>query len=214
MFRQIEDQQRLTVLTIIVIHLDQLDVVRLAASRTADAKAQRALRDDIDLFSQAVMPSLFAYISDAQLSIIVGLIGLISERVSIPTVVRTKVGLGFLTTFISRAELIKQGGHAERQDLEQWAALYNRLFDLIEPQLPFIFPEQISGDDVYVWQFLAALGIGASSEQQQRLVLGVKDKVMGTVSEAKTLPEEVARPRLDNVNLFMKAIGLDVELLG
>ena len=64
-----------------------------------------------------------------------------------------------------------------------------------------------------MWQLLAALGIGANPEQQQRLVMAVKDRVMGTVSVAKTLPPDLASSRLQSVNLFMRSIGLDVELL-
>jgi DNA topoisomerase 2-associated protein PAT1 len=67
---------------------------------------------------------------------------------------------------------------------------------------------------MYIWQFLAAMGVGASPEQQQRLVIGVKDRVMETVTVSKALPVEMAGARLANVNLFMRAIGLDVELLG
>lgn len=37
---------------------------------------------------------------------------------------------------------------------------------------------------------------------------------METVTLSKTLPPEMASQRLGNVNLFMRAIGLDVELLG
>lgn len=70
-----------------------------------------------------------------------------------------------------------------------------------------------SGQDIYVWQLLAALGIGANQDQQQRLVLGVKDRVMDTVALSKTLPQDMAQARLQNVNLFMRSIGLDVELL-
>ena len=66
---------------------------------------------------------------------------------------------------------------------------------------------------MYVWQLLAAIGIGASPDQQQRLVLAVKDRVMDTVNLAKTLPQDLAAQRLQNVNLFMRSIGLDVELL-
>lgn len=71
----------------------------------------------------------------------------------------------------------------------------------------------ISGEDIYVWQFLATLSVHANPQEQQRLVLAVKDRVMDTVSIAKTLPPDMAKQRLDNVNLFMVAIGLDVELL-
>ena len=64
-----------------------------------------------------------------------------------------------------------------------------------------------------MWQFLATLSVHANPQEQQRLVLAVKDRVMDTVSVAKTLPPDMAKQRLDNVKLFMVAIGLDVELL-
>jgi len=77
-----------------------------------------------------------------------------------------------------------------------------------------MFPGPVtSSEDIYVWQLLAVLGIGASPEQQQRLVLAVKDRVMDTVAVAKTLPPDLSRERLSSVNLFMISIGLDVELL-
>ena len=41
-----------------------------------------------------------------------------------------------------------------------------------------------------------------------------RDRVMETVAYSKTLPADMASQRLGNVNLFMRAIGLDVELLG
>lgn len=91
---------------------------------------------------------------------------------------------------------------------------YNAFFDVIEGTLPYIFPGTVNtGEDVYVWQFLAALGVGASPEQQQRLVMAVKDRVMETVTLAKTLPPAMSSQRLANVNLFMRSIGLDVDLL-
>ena len=91
---------------------------------------------------------------------------------------------------------------------------YDTFFNIIEPTLPHVFPGTVTfGEDVYVWQLLAALGIGASPDQQQRLVLAVKDRVMDTVAVAKTLPADLATARLGSVNLFMRSIGLDVELL-
>jgi DNA topoisomerase 2-associated protein PAT1 len=84
----------------------------------------------------------------------------------------------------------------------------------LAPHLPYIFPgSATSGEDVYVWQLLAAIGIGASPDQQQTLVLQVKDRVMETVTLAKTLPVELSTQRLNSVNLFMHSIGLDVGLL-
>ena len=53
--------------------------------------------------------------------------------------------------------------------------MYNRIFDTLESCLGQIFPPSInSAEDMYVWQFLAALGVGATPEQQHRLVMAVK----------------------------------------
>lgn len=88
------------------------------------------------------------------------------------------------------------------------------LFSRLEPSLPHIFPGSVNtGEDVYVWQLLAAMGVSATHDQQTRLVLAVKDRVLDTVSLSKTLPPTMAAERLGSVNLFMRSIGLDVELL-
>ena len=116
---------------------------------------------------------------------------------------------------ISRAELVKQSTPSDPSDADTWTSQFSRLFDAAEPVLPYIFPGSVTdADDVHVWQFLAAMGVGASPDQQQRLVLGVKERVMETVGVARTLPVELRERRLGEVNLFMRAIGLDVELLG
>lgn len=41
-----------------------------------------------------------------------------------------------------------------------------------------------------------------------------RDRVMENVMASKTLPAEMGAQKSANVNLFMRAIGLDVELLG
>ncbi|EPS32340.1 hypothetical protein PDE_07300 [Penicillium oxalicum 114-2] len=214
-FRHIDQEQRVTILTMIVVHLDSLDVVRLAQPVPGEAQPSLAVRESIDLFSLAVMPSLLGYVNEAPFNIIIGLLGLVIAQTHVQTVARTKVGLGILTMLLSRAEIVKEAGQAAERDWQQWVEKFNILFDTLEPGLADIFPGAINtGDDMYVWQFLAAVGIGASPEQQQRLVIAVKDRVMETVGYSKTLPADMASQRLGNVNLFMRAIGLDVELLG
>ncbi|KAJ5946297.1 hypothetical protein N7454_003136 [Penicillium verhagenii] len=215
-FRHIDQEQRVTILTMIVVHLDSLDVVRLAQhAGPGDAQLPVAVREAIDLFSLAVMPSLLGYVNEAPFNIIIGLLGLVIAQTQAISVARTKTGLGILTMLLSRAEIVKEAGQASERDWQQWVEKFNVLFDMLEPGLVHIFPGSInSGDDMYVWQFLAAVGIGASPEQQQRLVIAVKDRVMETVGYSKTLPADMASQRLSNVNLFMRAIGLDVELLG
>ncbi|KAF4635948.1 hypothetical protein G7Y89_g2142 [Cudoniella acicularis] len=211
-FRHITHEQRTTILTMIVVHLDQLDVVRQGLLQLGELQLNSAIRENVELFSLAVMHTLFGYLNEAGLDIVTGLLGLILS-LNIDLIARTRIGVSMLTMLLSRAELIKQAGSNE-QEWEQWVSTYNAFFDALEPTLPNIFPGTVNtGEDVYVWQFLAAIGIGASPEQQQRLVMAVKDRVMETVAHAKTLPPAMSSQRLANVNLFMRSIGLDVELL-
>jgi len=164
----------------IVVHLDSLSVVAHAVPSPDEPNLPRPIREEVELFSHAVMPPLFAHISESPLNIIIGLLGLVVDRTNMAVVARTKIGMSLLTMLISRAELLKQSTpEMNLVDWEQWTHLYNRLFDYVEPVLPLVFPGSVNdADDVYVWQFLAAMGVGASPEQQQRLVLGVKDRVM------------------------------------
>ncbi|KIW21536.1 hypothetical protein PV08_02116 [Exophiala spinifera] len=214
-FHQIDQEQRVTILTMIVVHLDQLDVIRDARLAPGESQPSPAVREEIDLFSQTVMPCLMQYVSEAPINIIVGLLGLLIDHTNVVQVAHTKIGVAMLTMLLTRAEIVKESGGVSDEEWQQWTTLYNRLFDMLEPVLGSIFPAAVNaGDDMYVWQFLAAVGIGASPEQQQRLVIGVKDRVMETVQQSKTLPAEMSSVRLGNVNLFMRAIGLDVEMLG
>jgi DNA topoisomerase 2-associated protein PAT1 len=213
-FRHISQEQRTAVLTMIVIHLDQLDVVRNALPVAGEIQLSASMRENIELFSLAVMPSLFAFLNEAGLDIVDALMELVMAKTQLEIVARTRIGVSMLTMILSRAELIKTATNIGEAEWEHWVLTYNSFFDAIEGTLPYIFPGTVNtGEDVYVWQFLAAIGVGASPEQQQRLVMAVKDRVMETVTLAKTLPAAMSGQRLANVNLFMRSIGLDVELL-
>jgi DNA topoisomerase 2-associated protein PAT1 len=215
-FRHLDDQQRLTILTLIAVHLDSLDVVRNALPGPTDEAPSAYVRESIDIFAATVMGPLTAYVSEAPLQIIVGLLGLVLDRAHLPTVLRTRIGLSILTTLISHAELLKSTA-PNSTDSNHYTTLYNSLFDVAEPVLPHLVPPWASlqsDEDVYVWQFLASMGAGANPEQQQRLVLGVKERVMETVDVGRAMPGEMGAKRMGHVNLFMRSIGLDVELLG
>ncbi|KAI1438043.1 topoisomerase II-associated protein PAT1 [Xylaria sp. CBS 124048] len=214
-FRYLTTTQRTTIMTMIIIHLDQLDVVRGAQVQTGEpVSLDSATRERIELFSLAVMPSIFQLLTESDLDVVTGVLGLIAQSINVDIVARTRIGVSMLTMILSRAELIKQAGQANDQSWQQWVSTFNVFFDKLEPTLHNIFPGTVtSGEDIYVWQFLAAIGIGASPDEQQRLVFAVKDRVMGTVGLTKTLPPDMAKQRLDNVNLFMRSIGLDVDLL-
>jgi DNA topoisomerase 2-associated protein PAT1 len=174
-FRHINQEQRVTILTLILVHLDVLDVIRHAQLQPGETQLPLIVREEVDLFVQAVVPSLFGYVNEAPMNIVIGLLGLVLGQTNVQGAAKTRIGLAILTMLLSRAELVKEAGSADDRDWEQWATLYNRLFDTLEPVLGSIFPGSInSSDDMYVWQFLAAVGVGASPEQQQRLVIAVK----------------------------------------
>jgi DNA topoisomerase 2-associated protein PAT1 len=117
-FRHITQEQRTTILTMIVVHLDQLDVVRNAQLLSGETQLNANLRENVDLFSLAVMPSLFQYLSEADLDIVTGVLGLILT-INVDVIARSRIGVSMLTMILSRAELIKQGGSNE-QEWDQW----------------------------------------------------------------------------------------------
>ncbi|CAK3991023.1 DNA topoisomerase 2-associated pat1 [Lecanosticta acicola] len=215
-FRHLDEQQRLTMITLIIIHLDILDVIRDAYPPADNSPLPARVKEEVEQFNNTIMPPLFSFINEASLSIIIGLLGLVLDRTLVQAVVRTKIGVKVLTLLVSRAETFRQQLEGS-DDWRQWQDLYSRLFDTIEPVLPYLFPTDTNiaaSDDVHIWQYLSTMAVSANPDQQQRLVLGVKDRVMETVGVSKTLPEGMSKKRLADVNLFMVAIGLDVGLLG
>lgn len=174
-FNHIDENQRLTILTMVIVNLDVLDVIRLAQSQPQCPHSPSMAHEQIDFFLQAVMPSLFSCVTEAALNIVIGMLGLIIERVNLNVVARTRVGLEILTMILSRAAIIKALDAPEDNIWDQWLTVYDRFFDMVEPFLGDIFSTSVNaGQDQYVWQFLAASGSGANPEQQQRLVLAVK----------------------------------------
>lgn len=232
-FRHIDDNQRLTITTLILINLDHLRVVQYGVPPPNSTSLPQAIKDEIELFSAAVNPLLFAVFHDSPLNVVVGLLGLIVERTTIPWLTRTKIGTSILTLLVSRAEVLREAlvaQHAAQMlpaetieqtlpDLAAYRETFTALFAAMEPALPLLFSgfghpaKSETDDDVHVWQFLACIGAAADPGQQQRLVLGVKDRVMDTVGVARNMPGEEGEKRLQKVNLFMRGLGLDVELL-
>lgn len=120
-FRQLSHEQRTTILTLIIVHLDQLDVVQGAQVQSGEPiNLSAGMRESIELFSVAVMPNLFNLLADAELHIVTAVLGIIIQRLNIDTIARTRIGISMLTMILSRAEIIKQGGLANEQLWQQW----------------------------------------------------------------------------------------------
>lgn len=211
LYRSLSEERRLTLITVIVAHLDMLDVVRAARHDDPDA-VPRELRDEVELFTQTVLPPCLAYISSAPIAIVGGLLNMLLGRNRLELLLLSKVGLSFLTMFLSRAELAKQA--QDGGDLSAWSGAYDAMFSRLEGRLYLVFPpSRPYSDDVYPWQFLAALALGASPEQQHTLVNEARDRVLDNVQGTRGLPREVVDLKRGNVNLFLNAIGLDASQL-
>ena len=116
-FTHLDQEQRLTILTIIMIQLDTVDVIRSAQPQFAALQSPSIAQEQIDTFLQYVMPSLFSYVTEAPLDIITGLVGLVVDRINLPAVARSQVGLEILTMLLSQAEIIRKG---EAPNIQEW----------------------------------------------------------------------------------------------
>jgi DNA topoisomerase 2-associated protein PAT1 len=106
-------------------------------------------------------------------------------------------------------------------------SMLDLLYEQLTPHFSYLFPStrlasvlpplgQVGHPtdiiDQPVWQFLAALALHASPEQQQLLVAALREKVLENVTSANkgwVADEEERRTKLANVNLFLHALGLD-----
>jgi DNA topoisomerase 2-associated protein PAT1 len=118
-FRNTTQEQRTTILTLIVVSLDTLDVVRSAQVNTNDTQLNAAIREKIDLFSQSVVSTLFTFMNELDLDIVAGILGIVCTR-NVDTIAKSKIGASMLTTILSRAEIIKHGGGGNQQTWQIW----------------------------------------------------------------------------------------------
>ncbi|KAF9990122.1 hypothetical protein BGZ75_003449 [Mortierella antarctica] len=210
--RHLLPEQTLTLLTMLVANFESLNVCK--SEVYADAQANQ----EIELFMNTIVPPLLGFVSEAPFRIVVGLLALFIERNNMVWVARSKPGLAFLTLFLSRAEILKQGqGNypiPDEREINQWNELYNRLFSQLQTHFSALFmPKATMAEDVHVWRFLAAMAVGAAVEQQHVLVTEVREQVLENVIAAQTtrMAPEKAVQRIANVNLFLHALGLDAS---
>lgn len=213
LFRHLDSTQRLTVLTRIVAHIDCLDVVKngsyVTANGSVDVSAVNARsRESIELFTQTVLPPLVQLISDSPFDVVIGLLDIMIQNQHILPAAFTKVGLAILTVLISRAELLNQEGAVSGADQESWKYCFETLFSRVKGHMAALFPPR-TVEDSYVWHFLAALALAAKLDSQRVIVDEVRDRIFGTMAEAKALPPELGAVKISNLNLFLNVMGLN-----
>ncbi|KAJ1976645.1 DNA topoisomerase 2-associated protein pat1 [Dimargaris xerosporica] len=226
-YQHLDADQVLRFVMTLVTNFESLDVCRSSFEFGLSGTISAAITEENQLFMNAVLPPMVAFINDAPLSTVNTLLNLFIDRNSVPWVARSKVGLSLLTVFISRGEVLRLQD-APAEDLAGFDRLYAKLFGTLQSYFANLFPTtkaSLSGDlealakqsldEVYVWQFLAAISIGASPEQQHILVSEVRDKVMEqlTLATKGGLTGNLPSMLIANVNLFLHALGLDASQL-
>ncbi|KAJ1981998.1 DNA topoisomerase 2-associated protein pat1 [Dimargaris verticillata] len=226
-YQHLDADQVLRFVMTLVANFESLDVCRSSFEFGLSGTISAAITEENQLFMNAVLPPMVAFINDAPLSTVNTLLNLFIDRNNVPWVARSKVGLSLLTVFISRGEVLRLQD-APAEELAGFDRLYAKLFGTLQSYFANLFPTtkaSLSGDlealakqsldEVYVWQFLAAISIGASPEQQHILVSEVRDKVMEqlTLATKGGLTSNLPSMLIANVNLFLHALGLDASQL-
>eukprot|EP00158_Paraphelidium_tribonemae_P007786 Partr_v1_DN28359_c1_g1_i3_m78368 putative protein associated with topoisomerase II homolog 1 (yeast) len=185
---------------------------------------------ELDEYSNLIVFPFVPVISESPLEFVAECIGELLAAGEIIPIARTKPGLLFLTLFVSRGEILRQqksNSSQEAQDptLHRWTtSIFPTLFAAFQGRFVALFPpshimpsilsssanglpqQPIAVDDQYVWQYLAAMAIGASLDQQRILVSELRDKIFEVV---QTGGADGTR----RVNLFLNALGLDASQL-
>ncbi|KAI8928650.1 topoisomerase II-associated protein PAT1-domain-containing protein [Entophlyctis helioformis] len=167
-------------------------------------------KPEVETFMANVVPLLVSIVSEAPLVIINSLMRVVLERHNMVWFAKNRAGLALLTMFLSRAEILKQvatnAPPPSEQELGMWSEIYAFLFQSVQGHFASLFPTNLaSGDELYVWQFLAAMAVGASGVEHQRVLV---TEVRENVIHASRSGDPKA---LDNVNLFLNALGLGIS---
>jgi DNA topoisomerase 2-associated protein PAT1 len=119
-FRHTTHEQRLTILSLVVVSLDSLDVVKGGQVNNADdTRLNAAMRENIELFSSSVMSTLFNFLAELELDIVTAILGIVCTR-NVGVIAKSKIGASMLTMILSRAEIMKQAREGNEQTWHNW----------------------------------------------------------------------------------------------
>ncbi|KII87204.1 hypothetical protein PLICRDRAFT_176983 [Plicaturopsis crispa FD-325 SS-3] len=236
--RHLNEEQLLTMLTLLVACFTQLDVIKQAPylDSLEDTPERREAERQTHTFLGSVTQTIMTVSIGAHLRIIAGMLGLLLDRCDIVAVAQARPGMALLTIWLSRVEMIKEAMSKNTlegadipsaEEAQQWQLMFDHMFNTLAPHFLVLFPSTRLASvlppnlgpnkptdvvDQPVWSFLAALALQASPEQQQVLVTALREKVLEnvlSVNKGWTADEKERQMKLTNVNLFLNALGLD-----
>ncbi|TPX35493.1 hypothetical protein SmJEL517_g02171 [Synchytrium microbalum] len=196
--RFLSPDQILTLVGTLLVRAESVDVFSVPLGTASDA---------VTVFMNESIPAIMNFVLQISLPVLNALVRSMLERHTVTWIVGSRVGLAFLTMFLSRAEMLKQE-QASEADTANWTELYNYTFGSLVSRFASLFPpsstdkatEQAEDEDC-VWQFLASLAVAAATTDHQRqLVTEVRDKVR----------EAAGGEHEASVDMFLSALGLGV----
>ncbi|KAL2315774.1 DNA topoisomerase 2-associated protein pat1 [Schizosaccharomyces pombe] len=215
LFPHLSKEQQISILKVVVYNFDSLDIV-LRGTFDVNGELPLDVVSEMSSFTQFIIPPLLTIVNELDLETINNLFSQLLNRTNAVYLIQTKIGLSFLTLFISRAEILKQSGTVNQNEKEEWENTFNVMFNRVKGHFSTVFPPpnaRAYADESYPWEFLAACATAASSEQHFTLVSETRDRVLDNIITSKRAPSEIAVVRISNVNLFLNAMGLDARQL-
>lgn len=183
-----------------------------------------ALLSELDEYATLAVYPFVPLLSSVDLSYCMECLQKVLDEDQVSQISRSKPGLLFLTLLISRAQIIKQQQETLDEKATEWTSKlfpvffdkYNGAFAALFPPTHIIpsivnsksssIPQAIPVEDLYVWQFMAAVAMASTIDQQRVLVSELRDKIVDTVSRQ-------GKQGTDKVNIFLHSIGLDASQL-
>lgn len=216
LFKFLSRQQTLTIVTLVMSNLENLNVIKEGSytiynNKTVPPKIVKL----VDLYSLTFCKVLMNSVQDFKFHEIIGLLVILIQHNVVSFVSTTKIGLSVLTSLLSRAELIRGEGAISATDLSEWTSCYDELFTALESRIAAIFPPLHSdSQNDYVWQFLATLSLGGKLSHQRIIVDEVRDEIFGVMNRAKAISNSdmdklhEKQSMLNNLNMYLVVMGL------
>jgi hypothetical protein len=128
--------------------------------------------NQVEEFMNNILPALTAVFGESSFRTVCSLIQIILERHNLIWLAGSRVGLVIMTMILSRAEILKQGSNGLKEENNAWEEIYNFIFLSFQNQFPELFKHNVEPEDeVFIWQFLSAMAVGASGLDHQRILV-------------------------------------------
>lgn len=164
----------------------------------------------VDSFISSVLSPLVGFVGEAEWGTVLAALQALFTKRSFVWIALTKAGMVLLCILFSRVEILKAtsgGEDAQAADVEEAAKLTEKIFDALEGHLGELFTVRVADNrEFYAWQFLALLAMNVDSDRKRNMILELRDMIL-------TIVESGEESSINNLNVFLNALGLDASQL-